>query len=288
MPPRLGVFLAIAFWGVSFVATRALVEHVPPVSLIFARAALGSALLVGLLAARRERWWPDRASWPSLALMGFVGVVFHQVLQAYALRLTSAVNTGWLIGLTPVWVAILAAVHLRERFPPRRALGLVLGFVGTLVVVTGGEMSAGFLALPTTRGDLLILLSTLNWAVYSVIGRPTLRALGALRATTGSMLAGLAMLAVPFVATAGWRDFAHLDLAGWAAVLFLGVACSGLGYYFYYAGLDQIPAAQVAAFLYLEPIVTLAAAMLLIGEPVTALTVAGGLVILAGVALVER
>jgi drug/metabolite transporter (DMT)-like permease len=288
LPPRLGVLLAIAFWGVSFVATRALVEQVSPVALIFARTALGSLLLVAILAARRRPWVPARSFWPSLLLMGSVGVVMHQLLQAYALQLTTAVNTGWLIGLTPIWSAILAAVHLRERFSPRKVLGLTVGFLGAVLVVTRGEFGGDVMGLPATRGDLMILASTVNWAVYSVMGRPTLQALGALVATACGMIAGCALLAGPFVYRQGWEDFARLDGVGWAAVLFLGLCCSGLGYLWWYGALEHIETSRVAAFLYLEPLVTLLAAVALLGETVGATTIAGGLMLIGGVALVER
>ena len=192
MPPRLGALLAVLFWGVSFVATRAAVEQISPVALIFSRAALGSLLLIGILTARGRPWLPSRSDWPSLFFMGFIGVAFHQLLQAYALRLTSAVNTGWLIGLTPVWSAILAAIHLRERFPPRKLLGLTLGFLGAVLVVTRGTFGGGVLGLPSTRGDLMILASTFNWAVYTVACHPTLKRLGALVATTCAMVVGWA------------------------------------------------------------------------------------------------
>jgi drug/metabolite transporter (DMT)-like permease len=288
MPPRLGVLLAIAFWGVSFVATRAVVDRVSPVALIFARAALGSLLLVAILAARRRPWLPPRAAWRSLFVMGFIGVAFHQLLQAYALRLTTAVNTGWLIGLTPVWSAILAAIHLRERFPPRKLAGLALGFAGAVLVVTRGQLRPDVLALPATRGDLMILASTVNWAVYTVLGHPVLRQLGSLVATTCAMLVGWALLAVPFAATRGWSDFARLDAAGWLAVLFLGLCCSGLGYLWWYGALEKIEASRVAAFLYLEPLVTLAAAVALLGEPVGVTTIVGGLMLVGGVMMVEK
>ena len=288
MPPRLGVLFAVIFWGVSFVATRAVVAEISPVTLIFLRAALGSALLVAILAARGGAWWPARSAWPSLLLMGFVGVAFHQVLQAYALRLTSAVNSGWLIGLTPVWSAILAAVHLRERFPPRKLLGLALGFAGAVLVVTRGQLGSGVLALPSTRGDLMILASTVNWAVYTVIGHPVLKRLGALVATTCAMLVGWALLAGPFLYARGWTDLARLSASGWLSVLFLGICCSGLGYLWWYGALEKVEASRVAALLYLEPLVTLVAARALLGEPVGVTTVVGGLMLVGGVALVER
>ena len=288
MPPRLGVLLAILFWGISFVATRAVVAQISPVALIFARAALGSMLLVAILTARGRGWWPARALWPSLALMGFIGVALHGLLQAYALQLTSAINSGWLIGLTPIWSAILAAIHLRERFPPRKLLGLALGFLGAVLVVTRGQLGGDVLALPATRGDLMILASTVNWAVYSVIGHPTLKRVGALVATTCALLVGWLFLAVPFVYARAWSDYARLDAVGWGCVLFLGICCSGLGYLWWYGALERIEATRVAALLYLEPLVTLAAAVALLGETVGVTTIAGGLLLVGGVALVER
>jgi drug/metabolite transporter (DMT)-like permease len=287
MPPRLGVLLAVVFWGISFVATKAAVTEISPLTLIFARAALGSLLLFAILAGRRQPLAPPRESWASLAAMGFVGVAFHQLLQAYALTLTSAVSTGWLIGITPMWSALLAAYKLREPISGPKLTGLLVGFLGATLVVTRGDL-ASVAGLPSTRGDLLILASTLNWAFYTVLGHPTLKRIGPTQATAGAMAVGTLLLAPFFVASHGWRDLARLSGQGWAAVLFLGIACSGLGYLFWYGALEKIEASRVAAFLYIEPLVTLAAAVVLLGEPVHAVTLAGGLLLVGGVVLVQR
>ena len=287
MPPRLQAFLAILVWGVSFVATKAAVAEISPVALVCARAALGAILLIGVLMARGEPLLLPRDTLGPLAVMGFVGVAFHQLLQAYALTLTSAVNTGWLIGITPIWSALFAAIALRERLPAGRVAGLLIGFLGAGLVVTRGQIS-GALALPSTRGDVLILLSTLNWALYTVLGHPTIRRLGPTRATAGSMLAGALWLTPVFLVYGAWRDFGHLSATGWIAVLFLGLLCSGMGYLFWYGALARVEASRVAAFLYLEPLVTLAAAALLLGETISLATIAGGALLVAGVILVQR
>jgi drug/metabolite transporter (DMT)-like permease len=258
------------------------------VTLIFTRFALGVALLLALTAARGQPLVPPRDSWRSLALMGLVGVFVHHMIQAHALTMTSAISTGWLIGLTPLWSALLSAWTLKERFGPVKVAGLALGFLGAALVVTRGRMGAGLLALPQTRGDLLILASTLNWAVYTVLGHPVLKRLGPSRATTGALVFGWLMLVPAFAYERGWREYPHLTAAGWAAVLFLGIACSGLGYLFWYAALERIEASRVAAFLYLEPLVTLAAAVAMLGESVGVTTVVGGVLVLMGVALVQR
>lgn len=275
-------------WGVSFVATKAALRELSPVTLVFARFALGTALLVGLLLLRGVSPLPPRDALPSLLLMGFVGIFVHQLLQSIGLSLTTAVQAGWLIGLIPLWSALLAVLLGKERLGGWKVAGLVGGFAGALLVVSRGALGPDLLRLPSTRGDLLILLSTVNWAVYSVLGHRTLRRLGATRATAGAMALGWLMLAPLFLLARGWRELPGLSAAGWGAVLFLGLGCSGLGYLLWYGALERLEVSRVAAFLYLEPFVTFAAAVLLLAEPVSGTAVAGGLLVLASVLLVQR
>jgi drug/metabolite transporter (DMT)-like permease len=222
-----------------------------------------------------------------LTIMGFVGIFLHQMVQAHGLTLTTAVRTGWLIGVTPIWSAVLAAVFLGEAFGARKILGLFIGLAGALLVITRGELSAGVLTLPSTRGDLLVLASTWTWALYTILGRDTLKRLRSARATAAAMFAGWAMMIPFFVATSGWREYQDLSSDSVIAILFLGIGCSGLGYWFWYAALERIDASQVAAFLYLEPLITLLSAVALLGETVAASTILGGLLVLAGVLTVQ-
>ncbi|HEU4724180.1 MAG TPA: DMT family transporter [Candidatus Eisenbacteria bacterium] len=288
MAPRLQAFLAIVFWGISFVATRLALREVSPVTLIFMRFTFGALFLHVVLAARRMPLFAPRANWPMLFAMGFVGIFVQQLVQAYALTLTTAVRTGWLIGITPIWSALLAAILLRERLGVGKIAGLVIGFVGAALVVTRGRLEAGLFALPSTQGDLLVLATTINWAIYTVMGRGTLGALGSLRATAGAMLAGYLLLAPWFLGAGGWRELGTVSADVWGAMLFLGVGCSGIAYWFWYGALERIETSRVASFLYLEPLVTLAAAVAILGEPVGWSTLVGGVVLLSGVALVQR
>jgi drug/metabolite transporter (DMT)-like permease len=286
--PHAGVLVAVIAWGISFVATKVALRELSPVTLVFSRFALGVALLHGILALRRTSLLPGRTHFYALGLMGFVGVFVHQMLQVHGLERTTAVRTGWLIGLIPIWSAVLSAVFLRERFGPARAAGLALGFAGAVLVVTRGRLSGDFLRLPQTTGDFLVLASTVNWAIYSVMGRGTLRSIGATRATAGAMLLGWVLLLPLYVRESGWSQFPGLSPSGWAALLFLGIVCSGFAYLFWYGGLQRLDATRVSSYLYIEPLVTLAAAVAVLGEPVAGTTIAGGLLVLVGVWLVQR
>ena len=284
---RLAAFAAVVLWGVSFVATKAALREVSPVTLIFTRFALGVGVLVLVLKLRRESLIPPRGSWLMLALMGFVGIFLHQMAQAHGLTLTTAVRTGWLIGITPIWSAVLGAIFLKEGFGTQKVLGLFIGFAGALLVITRGQLSPEVLALPSTRGDLLVLASTWTWAIYTMLGRDTLRRLGSARATTAAMFTGWVMMIPFFVAASGWQEYHGLSITSVGAIVFLGIGCSGLGYWFWYAALERLDSSQVAAFLYLEPLVTLLAAVALLGESLALPTLLGGGLVLLGVLAVQ-
>jgi drug/metabolite transporter (DMT)-like permease len=286
---RLAALAAVIFWGVSFVATKQALQQLSPVLLIFTRFGLGLLVLVVILRIRREPLLPPVRHLPALALMGFIGIFVHQMLQVHGLALTTAIRTGWLIGMIPIWSAIIAAIVLGERLSRTRLAGLLVGTVGAIVVITRGDFSTATLSLPTTKGDLLILASTLNWAVYGVVGRKTLQTLGSTRATAGAMFIGWLML-VPLllISQPPIPAVSSLSTATIVAVLFLGLGCSGLAYLFWYAALEKLSTAQVAAFLHIEPVITLIAAVLLLNESVAVTTVVGGLLVLIGVVIVQR
>jgi drug/metabolite transporter (DMT)-like permease len=287
--PRLAALVAITLWGISFVATKAALRELAPAALIFGRIVLGATVLLALLALRGERLPRNAAAWRDFAVLGFFGVFVHLLAQAWALTMTSAINTGWLIGLIPIWSALLAALFLGERLTGRQVLGFAVGFFGALLVVTRGRLDASVLGLPSTRGDLIVLATTVNWAGYTILGRKIIPRLGGARiATAGAMTAGALFLVPVFFLTSGPATFAHLSPTGWMSLVFLGVGCSGLGYLLWYGALEHLEAGQVSVFLYFEPLVTLAAAALWLGEPIGLFTVLGGLIVLWGVSMVQR
>src|ERR1051325_3623273 len=276
LPPRVALLLTIVFWGISFVATKTALREISPVTLIVLRFGLGTALLLGLLRARGQALLPPRDSWPMLAFMGFVGVFLHHLIQATALTTTTAVHAGWLIAIIPIWSSLFSIALRKERFGLYKLAGTVGGIAGAILVVSQGKPLGEVLQLRSAHGDFLILASTVTWAIYSVTAHATIKRIGPTRATAGAMLFGWLMFLPLFIPNAGWHEFAHLSSRGWGAVLFLGVGCSALGYLFWYSALERIEVSRVAAFLYAQPLVTAAAAVLLLREPVTLATIGGG------------
>lgn len=284
----LEALFAVVAWGASFVATKFALRDVQPFTLVWLRFAMG-VLILAAVVVRRGQWrLPARRELLAFAGIGFLGITFHQWLQSTALVQAQATTTSWIVATSPVFIAILGALVLRERLSALRAAGILLAGVGVLLLVSKGDLRGLLSGGGWTMGDVLILISAVNWAVFSTLSRGLMLRHPAARALLFVMGFGWLFITPPFLAGPGLGDIVHLTRSGWAGVLFLGIGCSGLAYIAWYDALQVMPVSQLGVFLYLEPLVTLLVAWWLLGEAITPVTLLGGAVILLGVWLVNR
>jgi drug/metabolite transporter (DMT)-like permease len=267
-------------------------REISPLTIVALRFAIGAGVLVCFVIGRRQFQWPTRHDLGWLILLGLNGTALHQLLQSNGLVTTTATNSGWIIALNTVFSALLAWLILHESFGRLKVLGLTMALFGALLVISRGQLSGGLVKLPATPGDLLMLLSSPNWALFTVLSK---RWIG----TGQSKLSPTMMIMIVMIfgwlailplwaASGSWADIPRLTMTGWGGVLFLGLACSGLAYIFWYDALEQAEASKVAAFHYIQPFITMLVATLLLGERMTWITLLGGGVILLGVWLVNR
>lgn len=274
---------AVLVWGASFIATKIAVRETSPMTVMSLRFGIGVVVLFAAVARHGIRPLPAREDLLRFFAIGVLGITVHQWLQITGLVTARASTTGWIITATPLMMAIVARVVLGERIGWKQAAGIALGTLGVLLVVSRGDwrsVSAGSLG---TIGDLLVSLSTVTWALFSVYSRQALQRHAAapmmLYVMTGGWLAGV----VPWLALGGAGEVGRLSVSGWTALVFLGVFCSGLAYIYWYDALQVLPTAKVGSLLYLEPLVTMVVAAAMLGEAITAASIVGGAVILAGV-----
>jgi drug/metabolite transporter (DMT)-like permease len=281
--------LAVLAWGASFIATKVALRDVSPVTVVWLRFAMGVAILALAVFARKQFALPARwKEWRYFALLGFLGITFHQWLQSTGLQTSQASTTAWIVATTPVFMALLGWLVLKESLGWVRVTGIGLAALGVLLVVSKGDfgaLSAGHFGEP---GDFLILISAPNWAVFSVLSRRGLQNYPASRMMLYVMALGWLFTSVLFFTGPGLSEVTHLSAAGWLGVAFLGVVCSGLAYIFWYDALQAVSASQVGAFLYLEPLVAVVVAAIILGEPLLWASLLGGGIILVGVWMVNR
>jgi drug/metabolite transporter (DMT)-like permease len=283
----LKALFAIVVWGASFIATKIALREIAPITLVWLRFAFGVAVLAVAAGLRHEIRLPAGRDLLALGLLGLQGITFHQWLQATALTTAQAATSGWLVASAPVFIAVFAWMVLHERLSAVQTTGIAMAFVGVALVVSDGDLRLLFSGDPGAHGDLLIIISAANWAVFSVLSRGVLRRLPAAGAMFWVMAAGWLGSLTLLPLGPGLGDVAALSVQGWTAVAFLGVLCSGAAYVFWYDALHRASAARVGSLLYFEPLFAQTTAVLVLGEPLLLSTIGGGGVILAGVWLVS-
>jgi len=279
---------AVVVWGASFIATKLALEEVAPMTIIWLRFGIGVVIL-GLFGIRRkELAMVSPGEFGYLALLGFIGITFHQWLQANGLVTAQATTTAWIVSTTPIFIALLGWVFLKEKLGIIAIGGIAAATLGVLLVVSRGDLSTVWQGGFGTYGDVLVMISAPNWAVFSILSRRGLRTSSATNMMFYVMTLGWILTGLLVWAGGGLSDMHAVSLLGWMSIMFLGVFCSGLAYIFWYDALKAIPASRVGVLLYLEPLVAVGVAAALLHEVVTIPALLGGTAILLGVWLVHR
>ena len=286
--PYLETLFAVVVWGASFIATKVALQDVSPITIVWLRFAMGVVILGIAVRARKQFSLPNKNEWLYFALLGFLGITFHQWLQSNGLQTSDAGTTAWIVSTTPVFMALLGWTVLKEGLGWIKITGIFLAFAGVLLVVSKGDLASVSVGKFGVPGDKLILVSAVNWAVFSVLSRRGLKSYPAGLMMFHVMALGWLFTSVLFFAGTNIAEISNLTFNGWLGIAFLGIFCSGLAYIAWYDALQALSAAQTGVFLYIEPLVAVVVAFFGLEEPVTFVLLAGGGIILLGVWLVNR
>ena len=278
------LILANIVYGSGYAVSRVVLEHMGPATLSFFRLAIGALVLVPLaLAQRRDDVRLSRADKWNIFWMGLCGFAGAFAFGNWGLRLSTATNAALLITVEPVSLILLSPAVLGEHLTRREGMGALLTVVGATVVVLNGIPGASVAIAPHWRGDLLLVLSGMAYAGYSLFGRDVLARHKAVPVTGWSILWGLVVMA-PFT-VAEWVGGDRPEWTGTTILgtLYLGLVITALGYLLWNWGLERVEAPRLAIFVNIQPLAGALLGVVALHEALTVYTVAGGVLILAGV-----
>ena len=276
-------------WGLTFVSTKVLLQSFQPFEILFMRFAL-AFLALWLVRPRILRLRPGhRADEFLFAAAGLTGVVGYFMLENTGLMYAPASNVSVITASAPLFIAIIATLAGREHaLRPTFLLGFVLAIIGiALISFSGtGDGSGGF---RLGKGELLALGGAITWGIYSeLLARLYDRGYETI-ATVKRIFAwglGFMVLLAPFMGLT--RDFSRL--ANWTNIgnlLFLGLVASGMCYVTWSFTVERLGTAKAGGYIYVQPAVTIIAAILFLGETFTWRIGAGLVLVLAGLLLSE-
>ena len=279
----LATILSGIMFGTSIPAIKLGLDQaqIPPILFATLRFLVASALVVLLL---RKQGWIDGPLLKSrpIWIIGILNTVGY-ILQFEGQALTTASDAALVIGSAALMIPVASWLNGTEKLVWSRTLGVVLGFVGTALVVTRGEPLV--LGGPQVLGDILILGTAVTIALIFILTKSLVVKEGS-RAVTGGIILTTAVLLVPFVPldTAGPVS---LGLDAWFYILFLAVLSTVGAYFFFARGLETVSPTVSSIILPIEVIVSVGLSVLIFRDPFNFLSGTGAVLIIAGVLLVS-
>jgi len=279
-----GLVLLAMIWGVNFSVMKVVLRELDPLAVNALRFPLAAIALALVLRSAPVRTLPSRADIPRIVLLGILGHVGYQLCFIFGLDWTRAGNASLLLSTTPIWTVILSGVAGHER-PTRWVLVGVLGTLVGMVLVVLGRGDVVSLSSETVRGDLLMVVASILWSIYTVAGRGPVGRYGPLRMTVWTVWIG-----APIIVGLGLPSLLQVDVGSisptvWAGVAYSGFLSIGLAYLLWYRGVQRLGNNRTAIYSNLVPVAALLVAWLWLAEVPTPAQLLGAAVILAGLTI---
>jgi drug/metabolite transporter (DMT)-like permease len=279
--PLVAVAVTLVLWSSAFVAIRHLGGSFSPGALSLGRLVVGS-LALGV--ALRLRGWtaPARRDWPGLVVVGVLWFGLYNVALNAGEHRVDAGTAAMLIQLSPVLVAVLAAVFLKERATPMLGVGLLVAFAGVVLIAT--STSGGGSRDPW--GVLLCLVSAAAYAVSLIVQKPLVSRLSAIEVTWIACTVG-AVACLPFAGSLV-HDTAAASASDVGWVVYLGLFPTAIAFSTYAFALSSMTAGSLSVTTYLVPPITVLMSWVFLSEVPPAMAYVGGALCLVGVGVARR
>ncbi|OPF73216.1 DMT family transporter [Bacillus paralicheniformis] len=281
---HLAAVITIIIWGTTFVSTKVLLEDFAPVDILFYRFLIGLIVLIMVHPhVLTFRSWRQEALF---AGAGLCGVTLYFLLENIALTLTYASNAGMIVAVIPMITAVLAHFFLSdEKLEPRFFIGFAAAFTGLALIFFNGQMMLKLNPL----GDILAAASAFVWAAYAILMKK-ISTFGyhTIQCTQRIFLYGLLFM-VPALFLFDFRFDASpfASPANWLNILFLGAGASALCFVTWNWSVGMLGAVKTSAYIYMVPVITIAASVVILQEKLTWVAFCGGALTLAGLYISE-
>jgi drug/metabolite transporter (DMT)-like permease len=294
--PLAAVALTLVLWASAFVAIRHLASTYHPGSMALGRLLVGAVCLTAVVAWNRARRdparpgarvlvRPTRADWMRIVAIGILWYAVYMLSLNTGERRVDAGTSSMLVQLSPILIAVLAAIFLGERFGRWLVLGLALAFAGVVVIAVGSEQSSSGGGHDLV-GVLLCLVSALAYAVSLVLQKPLAGRIPALQLTWMACSIG-AVVMLPWIGQLV-SDVRHAPASSTLWVAYLGVFPTAIAFTTYGYALQHISASRLGISTYLVPVITIVLGWLLLSEVPPGLAYVGGALALLGVWVARR
>jgi drug/metabolite transporter (DMT)-like permease len=270
--------VTVVLWASAFVGIRSAGHELSAGPLALLRLAVGAVLLGAMVLVRREPW-PSRRDLPRIVLVGVLWFGAYNVMLNAAEQRVDAGTASMLVNVSPILIAVIAGLVLKEGLPKSLLVGMLVSFTGVLVIGLGSSHHGGADFL----GALLCFASAVAYASATILQKPVLSRVSALQMTFLACAVGM-LACLPFAPQLGHElPKAHASTLAWA--VYLGAAPTAIAFTTWAYALARTQAGRLGVTTYLVPPISILLGWLMLGETPTWVAVGGGVLCLGGVAV---
>src|SRR5512143_2448377 len=246
--------IAASIWGGMYVVSDAVLDVVPPATLVWMRYLIALAVLWPIARIKHTRSI-QRPDWPLLALTAFVGFGVSLLAQFAGTKLSTAAAGALITSATPAFIVLFAGWILHERASGRQWIGLGIATIGVLIVSLLDEQPATEEATNPLLGNLLLIVAAVSWALYSVLVKLNSQKYTALAITLAVTAFGIPIVAPVAAIELQTQTIGVLTLPVVLGILYIGVGSTAIAFFLWNKSFELLDAATASLFFFAQPVV---------------------------------
>lgn len=283
--PFLALIPAQFLFGALPVIGKVVLAVVPPMGLVGIRTGITALILFVIQAFRRRIWLKEKGDYWRLAVLSLFGVVFNQLFFITGLSLTTASNTSLLAVMIPVFALTVGSIAGFEKLTWVKIVGIIFAAAGVILLIDPRKAS---FSSQTTIGDLFIVINGLSYGIYVATSKSVITRNGTFRSMMWVFIFA-SIICIPLGAVSLSRiDIGSVNSQIWLLSIYIAVGATAAPYLLNAWALSKVNPSTVAVFVYLQPLIGFALAVLFLNERIGLTFVIAAAMIFAGVFLVTR
>ncbi|KRF03373.1 hypothetical protein ASG89_23310 [Paenibacillus sp. Soil766] len=268
-------------WGCNYVASAYLLREFSPILLSFARLVVMSLFLISVAAVNKSMRRPTSREWVLLLFAGIFGTLINQLFYFTGLKYSTAGNAALIIALSPIATTLLSRMFLKEEITWLKFTGSIVALLGVVLIVLYGGKTLGM-----SKGDVYLLLAMLGMSISLLFIRKLTNGMTSYEVTIYSTVIGTILMspAVAVEAFQGHFQWSHQVLT-WLLLISVAVIGQGLAGFWWNQGIAVVGPSTSSMFMNIPPFIAIIVSYFLLGDPIRPAQIAGGILILTGVAI---
>ena len=261
------IIIGIFTWSTIEITIKLIQSESSPISLNFFRFSIGGLVLIlyALISKRTKSLLPLFKQYPKYYLPAAIfGLVAGMILFAIGTAKTEASLAATIFSSNPIIISLFMILCRDEKKNPKKILGIILGFLGVLVIITEFRFGVLFKS-EYLIGNILVFAGMSLWCIDVIIGKEIMKKTLKLENNDELAIDSLSFNIVTFISTTvlyvplltyldEWQIISNFSWTTWIGMLYLGIITTGLGYILFFKGMHMIEASKGINLFYLKPI----------------------------------